>query len=67
MKEAVERDGMRKLGFLGFIKQLGKQQFYPTPGRPPGRPVKTESNLGFSRSTARSTSFGQKIFVCVPG
>ena len=58
MKEAVEREGMRKLGFLGFIKQPGKQQFYPTPGRLPGRPVETESNLDFSRSTG----FGQKFF-----
>ena len=55
----------RKIWGLGFYIQSGKKTAYPTAGRPPGRPVEAESNLGFSRSTARSTGFGQKNFQAI--
>jgi len=50
----------RKIWGLGFYKESAKLAVYPISGRPPGRPVETENNLGFSRSTARSTDFGPK-------
>ena len=52
MLEAVEDEEGKEFWGLGLYKESSKLTVYPIPGKPPGRPMETESNLGFSRSTA---------------